>query len=114
MEIALIVIRTGDLQGQVAFYNLLGIQFAYHNHGNGPFHYSAQIGTTVFEMYPLARNQAEADKNIRLGFTIDNFDEVLEALRNAGSVFKDPVQTDFGVMTVVTDPDGRKIEVYKK
>jgi lactoylglutathione lyase len=114
MEMRLIVIRTGNMQAQVEFYNLLGVHFEYHSHGNGPFHYSAQIGPTVFEMYPLAKNQVEADKNIRLGIGIDNFDHVITALRNAGVAFNDPVQTAFGFMTVITDPDGRRVELYKK
>lgn len=114
MEIRLIVIRTGDMTAHVAFYKLLGIHFDYHRHGNGPWHYSANIGPTVFEMYPLAINQTEGDKNIRLGFGIDHFESVLVQLRSAGVTFREPALTDFGLMTVIRDPDGRKIELYKK
>jgi lactoylglutathione lyase len=65
--------------------------------------------------YGLTKNQTEADKNLRLGFGIDNFDTVIKKLKELGVAFSlDPTQTDFGYMTIISDPDDRKIELYKK
>jgi predicted enzyme related to lactoylglutathione lyase len=114
MEIKLLVIRTNDAARLAAFYQLFGLIFAYHKHGNSPYHYSAQIGQMVLEIYPLAKEQPVPDKNLRLGFTINNFDETLAALTTHQVAFSTPVQTDFGFVTIITDPDGRKIELYKK
>ena len=36
---------------------------------------SAKTGNFVLEIYPLTKSQTEADKNLRLGFAIDNFEE---------------------------------------
>lgn len=78
-------------------------------------HYSVTIGQTVLELYPLTKSQTEADKNIRIGFTIDNFELVVEKLKSLGVSFSlEPTQTDFGFMTIISDPDERKIELYKK
>lgn len=77
-------------------------------------HYSAIIGTLVLEIYPLAKNQTDLDKNLRLGFAIDNFDETLQLLKNNDITFSEPTMTDFGFVTIISDPDGRKIELYKK
>lgn len=109
------VLRTSDAKRLAGFYGLLGLAFEYHKHGSSPYHYSAAIGQTVLEIYPLAKSQTEADKNLRLGFGIDNFDTTIEKLKELGVVFSlEPTQTDFGFMTIIVDPDGRKLELYKK
>ena len=114
MEIKLIVIRTNKQTQVVDFYSLLGLKFDYHKHGNSPYHYSTTIGNMVLEIYPLASNQLEPDPYLRLGFTLDNFEETVEQLKSNDVAFSEPIHTDFGFLTVVTDPDGRKIELYKK
>lgn len=114
MEIKLIVIRSNNQTQLVAFFSLLGLKFDYHQHGNSPYHYTTTIGSLVLEIYPLATNQQETDSYLRLGFTLDNFEETLEQLKKNNIVFSEPIHTDFGFITVVTDPDGRKIELYKK
>ena len=115
MDIRLIVLRTADTKKLADFYSLLGLTFEYHQHGNSPFHYSAPIGQTVLEIYPLSKNQPEADKNLRLGFGIDNFEQIVLTLRELEVPFSSvPTETDFGLMAVIKDPDERKIELYKK
>ena len=114
MEIRLLVLRTDNPEKLVDFYTILGLQFEYHKHENSPYHYAASIGKTVLEIYPLAKNQTEPDKNLRLGFEIDHFDETVRKLKALDVLFsQEPTQTDFGFMAVISDPDGRKIELYK-
>jgi lactoylglutathione lyase len=115
MDIRLLVLRTKDIKKLADFYSLLGLTFDYHKHGNSPFHYSATIGQTILEIYPLSKKQIEADKNLRLGFGIDNFDQTASALKEFLVPFSlEPTQTDFGFMIIISDPDERKIELYKK
>jgi len=115
MELKLLVLRTGDTKILADFYSLFGLSFDYHKHGNSPFHYSATLGQTVLEIYPLTKSQTEPDKNLRLGFGLDNFDETIQKLKAVEVSFSlEPAQTDFGFMAIVSDPDGRKIELYKK
>ncbi|SIT34274.1 hypothetical protein SAMN05421788_11588 [Filimonas lacunae] len=97
----------------VDFYSLLGLEFQYHQHGNAPYHYSAYIGPAVLEIYPLKKGQTEADKQLRLGLEVDNFNEVVQELLLHSVSFTEPAATDFGYMTIITDPDGRKVELYK-
>lgn len=111
----LLVLRTPDLQALHGFYEKLGFHFEYHCHGASPYHYSTTMGNTIIELYPLAKGQAEADSYLRLGFELERFDEVIAELKQLTIPFmSEPVQTDFGFMAVVQDPDGRKIELYKK
>jgi predicted enzyme related to lactoylglutathione lyase len=115
MELRLFVLRTSNTEKLAEFYSHLGLSFDYHKHGNSPFHYSATLGKTVLEIYPLAKNQIEADKNIRIGIEINNFDETISKLKELQIPFSlEPTQTDFGFMAIISDPDERKIEIYKK
>ena len=115
MEIRLLVIRTSDIAMLSDFYTLLGLTFEYHKHGKSPYHYSATVGNTTLEIYPLAKGQTEADKELRLGFAIDDFDSTIQLLKEKGAEFlSEPMQTEYGFMIIIKDPDGRKIELYKK
>lgn len=115
MELRLLVIRTAEPEKLAKFYTILGFTFDYHKHGNSPFHYSATFGQTVLEIYPLTKSQTGADKNLRLGFGIDNFDNIIDELKeNNISFLLEPTQTDFGFMAIIEDPDGRKLEISKK
>jgi predicted enzyme related to lactoylglutathione lyase len=115
MDIRLLVLRTTDTKKLAEFYSLFGLTFDYHKHGNSPLHYSASIGKTVLEIYPLTKSQTEADKNLRLGFGINNFDQAITTLKELQVPFSlEPTQTEFGFMAIISDPDERKIELYKK
>jgi len=115
MEFRLLVVRTPDMARLADFYTILGLTFDYHKHGKSPYHYSATIGHTTLEIYPLAKGQTEADKELRLGFAVDNFDNTIQLLKEKSTEFlSEPMQTEYGFMTIVKDPDGRKIELYKK
>ena len=63
----------------------------------------------------MTKSQTDADKNLRLGFGIDNFDQTILTLKELQVQFSfEPTQTDFEFMAIITDPDERKIELYKK
>jgi len=115
MEIRLLVIRTADITRLADFYTLLGLTFEYHKHGKSPYHYSAPIGNTILEIYPFAKSQTEADKELRLGFALNDFDKTITTLKDKGIEFvSEPMQTDYGFMAIIKDPDGRRIELYKE
>ena len=115
MHLNLLVIRSPDMEKLIGFYSLLGLSFDYHRHGDSPFHYSAMLGKTLLEIYPLAKDQEQADKHLRLGFEIEHFEETILKLKASETLFlSEPRQTEFGYMALVSDPDGRKTELYKK
>ena len=96
-------------------YELLGLDFEFHRHGNGPMHYSAKAGRLVFEIYPLTKSQTQADTNLRLGFEGENLDHTMETLFASNwknvTATKD---TEWGKTAVIQDLDGRKIELNQK
>lgn len=115
MHLSLLVIRSENMERLIGFYSLLGLSFDYHRHGNSPLHYSGALGKTLLEIYPLAKDQQQVDKYLRLGFEIENFEETILKLKASKTIFlSEPIQTEFGYMAIVLDPDGRKTELYKK
>ena len=98
MDIRLLVLRTSDTKKLADFYSLFGLTFDYHKHGNSSFHYSTKIRQTVLEIYPLAKNQIKADKNLRLGFGIHNlWLNILILNEITRSIFIEPSQTEFAL-----------------
>jgi lactoylglutathione lyase len=113
MHLNLLVLKSGDMARLVSFYQLLGIQFEHHQHERGPFHYAAEVGNMIFEIYPLPENES-VNISIRLGFSIENVDSTVDKLRSAGiKIFRDPQQTAWGYICIVEDPDGRKVELKR-
>jgi lactoylglutathione lyase len=114
MELRLLVVRTTDIARLADFYSLLGLTFDYHKHDKSPYHYSATIGKTILEIYPLAKGQTEADKELRLGFAVNDLAATIQLLKLKETEFlSEPMHTDYGFMTIIKDPDGRKIELYE-
>lgn len=115
MELTLLVIRSAIPEQLAEFYTHFGVAFEYHRHGNGPYHYSGHIGATLLEIYPLAKGQERPDITLRLGLAVDSFDNIIEKLNAIDITFyQPPTQTEWGLMVVIADPEGRKIELYKK
>lgn len=107
-SLLLIVLRTPQLDLLKTFYQALGIDLVEEKHGKGPVHYSGKLGKTVLELYP-----GEVADVARLGFGVENPEEVLNAIRTlGGSVVTEPTETPWGLRAVVKDPDGRAVELY--
>lgn len=113
MDLKLLVILSAIPDKLAEFYMLLGLTFDYHKHGQSPYHYSTQIGPTVLEIYPLAKSQEAADPTLRIGISLNDFDNCINRLEKAGANVQPPIQTEWGFMAIVIDPEGRKIALYK-
>lgn len=115
MKLNLIVIRTNDIKRLAEFYQKLGLTFEYHRHGKGSWHYSTIIGEIVFEIYPLLKSQTTVDNSLRLGFTVEDLDKLLEDLKeNQVEIVNLPQYSEYGYFAVIKDLDGRKIELKQK
>lgn len=115
MKINLIVIRTKNIDQLANFYQKLSISFDYHRHVKGPFHYSAELGGTIFEIYPFLKNQVKPNHSLRLGFEVEKLDELIIALqKDKVEILKTPTLSEFGYYAVIKDIDGRKIELTEK
>lgn len=112
LSLNLLVIRSAIPAELAAFYTQLGLQFDYHQHGKGPWHYAATIGGLTLEIYPLKRSQKTADTHLRLGFTVADIAAVMEVLQT--DVLTEPTITEWGLRAVVVDPEGRRVELVQQ
>ena len=104
MKISLLVIRCQDIEVSKDFYELLGLSFAKEKHGNGPTHYSCEHDGSVFELYP---NKGESPQdNNRLGFKVSGLANIIKNV-----AVTDSYEFAGNTIHVITDPDGRKIEI---
>ena len=104
MKISLVVIRCQDIEASKRFYQQLSLTFIKEKHGSGPEHYSCEHEGVVFELYP---NKGEASEdNVRLGFKVAEL-----ALKVATLPVTSSYEFDGEIIYVVTDPDGRKVEL---
>lgn len=107
----LLVIRAGDIEQAAHFYEQLGLRFDKQQHGNGPEHYSTNLGTTVFEIYPY-KEGAKTTKGVRLGFTVESLSLVIERLKALNIKIITPMQrSEVGLYAVIEDFDGHKVEL---
>ena len=109
----LVVIKTYQVEATQQFYSSLGLHFEKHRHGKGPLHYAAELGQFVFEIYPLPDNLEIADTSTRLGFQVEQLDDLLTQLP-LNQILKEPHQSEWGYQAVVCDPDGRKVELKQR
>jgi lactoylglutathione lyase len=115
MTLKLIVIKTTDIDKLVMFYQLIGLSFDKHQHGKGTIHYTTMLNDIVFEIYPLPIGEIKADNTLRLGFDTHNLNKLIVELElNSVKIINYPKQTAFGLMAIVEDFDGRKIELYQQ
>ncbi|MFK8007661.1 MAG: VOC family protein [Saprospiraceae bacterium] len=115
--IALLVIKTNQLEKQKAFYESFDLIFQKEKHGNGPEHFSSIIKNQkiILEIYPLQKNQSLPDSTTRLGFRVNNLEKTIDVILEIGGEVKSEIQeTEFGTLAVVKDFDGRNVEVYQK
>ena len=87
VELDVIVLRCADLDMTRNFYEGLGIEFNEERHGQGPLHFSTQLGSAVLELYPASER-----------FPVDH--------ATVGIVTDGPVPGG-----PLTDPDGRHVMV---
>jgi lactoylglutathione lyase len=107
----LVVIRSANLDRAVAFYRILGMRFTQHSHGNGPEHYTSETADLVFELYPLTSRQTPTI-SMRLGFQVDDLDELVMELGAIGvKILTPPQDSPWGRRAVVQDWDGHTIEL---
>ena len=112
IQLGLLVLKTKDPALLADFYSKLGLQFEVHQHGKGPIHYCCELEEMVFEIYPLPKNQHEPDKSTRLGFKVENLDNLVgQLIAENIQIVSSPKNYDWGYSAIIEDLDGRKVEL---
>jgi predicted enzyme related to lactoylglutathione lyase len=109
----LVVLRCSDLARAAEFYGRLGLTFTKHRHGSGPEHFAAELGGSVFELYP-ATVAGPSTLGTRIGFSVPSLDETLAALADwPGAIVSPAKDSPWGRRAVVADPDGHRVELVQ-
>jgi lactoylglutathione lyase len=108
--LSLVVIQSANIQAAKEFYSRLGLSFVNEQHGQGPAHFAATMGSLVLEIYPCQGGKTPAP--VRLGFRVRSLDDTLAVLRRRGTtIVRDAQDSPWGRRAVVEDPDGNRIEL---
>lgn len=114
-ELSLIVLRTGDVLSTLFFYRALGLRFEQECHGQGLIHYACTLGTSIIEIYPGTEGSAPQPVQggaTMLGFRVASIDHVLTQLQEISDTVLPTIHSSrWGRRVVLTDPDGRKVEL---
>ena len=111
--LSLVVIRSVNLERSVEFYQLLGLSFDKHQHGNGLVHFAGKAGQATFEIYPQTA-QAQSTTGTRLGFQVFDIDALVVRLEKKNvKVITKPSVSEWGRRAVVVDPDGHRVELIQ-
>jgi predicted enzyme related to lactoylglutathione lyase len=110
----LIVLRSPDMRRAAEFYSRLGLRFTRHQHGSGPQHFAAELGSGVFELYPQSP-VGPSTLGTRIGFSVPSLDSAIAALAEfPGAIISPPKDSEWGRRAVVADPDGHRVELLQQ
>jgi lactoylglutathione lyase len=110
-SLALLALRTEDLNRARDFYSVLGLSFESQQHGTGPVHYCSTSPAVALELYPLLPKDTPTTST-RIGFRVPDVDGAFQALCQAGAGSVSPPRASpWGRRAVVSDPDGHRVEL---
>lgn len=116
---ASVAIHSSKADEALRFYQSLGMSFAPDAHDDGaPRHFESELDGRHFAIWPTDE-QGEAPGwghpgCTLIGFVVDDLDATLAGLRLAGgTITHGPDHMPWGYWAVVSDPDGRPVEVVQ-
>lgn len=119
-EFASLVLFSEDPDRTAAFYRALGVDLAGEDHGDGHVHHATDlVGVHVAVLnadHPAAGRQAFRQAGSTFaGFYVDSLKRAVAAVTGLGaSIVLEHQVRDWGCRVVVTDPDGRSVEINQR
>lgn len=96
------------------FYEMIGIKCVQEQHGAGPTHFTLQGTFSAVEIYP-PRQPSGASIIIRID--VENVDASLKNISDSFTlsehIVEDAKDLKTGRKAIVTDPDGRVVELFQ-
>ena len=124
VDVASMVLFAADLERTADFYRLLGIALAPERHASdpehddGPAHAATELGPVHFAVYEGPAGTSPGFRTAGstfAGFYVDSLDDAVAAVAGLGSpVLVAHEVRPWGCRAIVTDPDGRAVEVNQR
>jgi uncharacterized glyoxalase superfamily protein PhnB len=118
---ASVVLYTRDLEAAAAFYARLGIDLEPEQHDGGLPHAVGRVDGNHFSVHQVAPDASgeaagwKAPTSTTVGFYVDDLDAVVTDLKAAGATdLTGHQQRAWGCRHLVTDPDGRAVELNQR
>lgn len=112
-----VVMSSGRPDELIDFYRAIGVPLQMEHHGDGIMHWAADVDGCHVAVFPtFAEGEApghRAPGSTFVGFVVDSVDEAVAAVVALGAlVVEDTNDASWGRRAVVTDPDGRPVELF--
>ena len=113
-----LILWSAHPEAAVAFYRAIGLALEEERHDDGPLHWACELGPVHLAVYPATVADAGAAPPrshpgaTMPGFAVDSLDATLTTLRATGVPILIPAEdVGWGRRAVVSDPDGRSVEI---
>jgi predicted enzyme related to lactoylglutathione lyase len=117
-ELNLIVLWVANAIAALDFYVALGFRFEMTSSIEGSDYYACYLGKTIIEIHAGGAGTASQPYqggSVMLGLKVDNIDKVLaKAQKLSKTTLPDAHESRWGKRVVLTDPDGRKIQLIER
>jgi predicted enzyme related to lactoylglutathione lyase len=112
-----LVLSTTRVEQTLAFYRAVGFPLSEEDHGDGVEHWACDAHGVHLAVF---RAESDGDApgyhhagSTFCGFVVDDVDAVMAQLCALGSpIVQEPNAMPWGVRAVVSDPDGRPVEIF--
>lgn len=117
-DVGALILFSHRVSAVVRFYQAIGLELEPERHEEGQVHYVSDLGPThiaVFEGPPGEAPEFRTGGSTLPGFAVDSLEDALSGARAVGAhVVQEPTQYPWGTRALVTDPDGRVIELFQR
>ena len=117
-ELSALILFTNRMDAVVEFYRAIGVPLEAEQHDDRPLHYACDLGSThiaVFESSPGDAPEFRSGGSSFAGFSVQSLEVALEAASSVNAkIIREPIEYPWGVRALVSDPDGRVVELFKR
>ncbi len=114
MKLNYLTIKVNNIDDSKELYESFGLNPIKEKHGNGPEHYSIELGNTILEIYPINNANSIEFNTIRIGFSVSNILELLDKTKKICKKFNLKFKYFNDLKKIeIKDFENRRIEIFE-
>lgn len=116
-DVDAIILYTSDLDVIVPFYRALGLALEAQEDVGGEKHFACEMGLSHFAIFPARKSGVShadyrASGSTLIGFQVEKVDRLVElAVKEGAKIVEAPHEVPWGRRAVISDPEGRVLEL---